>query len=209
MSVLDIGASDGSTSLEIIRNINVRKYFVTDLNLKLTIKNFSNFTFFLSETKELICGVNQNFMFFFTHSPITLRQKIVNGYLTHKFEQSQHFNLKDELTLALINPALKPLIGPKIKVLKYDGLERWINEKIDLVVMANLLNDSYFDENLKNIFLRNALTSLEDGGFLLLAENRNGLEHSSIFRKANNRFLLIENLNYGVTSENLALNIRE
>jgi hypothetical protein len=171
-------------------------------------REYKNFTFFLSEEGNLLCGITENWMLFSTPLPITLQQRLVNGYLMYKFEQSEASNQNVESTITLINPELKVLIGQKIKVLKYDGLEKWHGDRVNLVIIANLLNDSYFDEKKKSIFLRNALDSLEDNGLLLLAENRDNLEYSSIFRKATNRFVLLENLNGGVKSETLVFTIR-
>lgn len=204
VTVLDVGASDGSTSLEIFNNLNISKYYLTDLNLKLYIFESKKLNLFFDENREIICGANDFVIFFYSIDPTNLLSKLVNSLLRIS-NNAENFSLSKEIIL--INPQLNRIMSSNIEIVRHDGLNEWKGERVNLVVLGNLLNDSYFDTNSKLTFLRNAFYSLKSDGILLLGENRNGIENTSIFRKVDKGFRLIQKINEGASAEKLASSI--
>ena len=65
-SILDIGASDGSTSLDLINLINnsFKKYYITDLNIKCTYFFHNGYTYFFNKENNCFLAATRKFVFY-------------------------------------------------------------------------------------------------------------------------------------------------
>lgn len=75
--ILDIGASDGSTSLDLINciNGNFKKYYVTDYNIRCTYASYKGYTCFFNQNNECFLAASEKFVFY------PVNKKLFNFFL--------------------------------------------------------------------------------------------------------------------------------
>jgi len=199
--VLDIGASDGITSLDIMQAIPFEKYYVTDLNIELYYQISGNTTWFYDEKGICILMVTDKWVAYpDTVGAIFPFDKIAQIHLARapKWES-------DSAKIFLINPALLNRKSSNVVVEKYDVLEKWPYEKVDLIVAANILNSSYFTTSELKQALTNMVTALEGSGRIAIIDNRPS-EKATIFFFKNGAAIVEKRVNGGTDIENLVIN---
>ena len=197
--VLDVGASDGMTSLDVIRRIPFKKYYVTDLNVDI-FYDFRDGTYYFYDTNFDCILVTTKW--FVVYSDI--KGSLFPFGLLVKYFFSKSVSRKDNLIrLELINPEVKKLNGNVI-IAKYDIFKRWTREKVDLVLVANLLNSRYFTNQQIINAVQNMIKALKEGGRLVIVENR-GNEQGTIFRIEKRKIYDETNINGGTEIRNLIL----
>lgn len=198
--ILDIGASDGITSLNLIEKLNFRfkSYYVTDLNLNIKYARSKNKLFlfdkndklFMMCTKSLICYPNNS--------------KIIDIWANYNWNKYKK-KVKKE-TITLIQPELKNQEHKHIFVKEHDAFEAWEYDKPTVIKVANVFNRSYFEDHKIVTGIRAVKKTLQDNGILVVIDNRGEKEKSSFFRKNHDRFELIHSTNGGTEILSLILN---
>lgn len=188
--ILDVGASDGSTSLDFIRSLegNFERYFVTDLNLS-TRCGFDHWgvLYFLDHDGVCVLRASKRFLVYSELSGARFPLPLIAKALL-----SGTRGVVDWREVLLIQPELVGLAGrdSRITIMRYDLFAPWTGECPDLIKVANLLNAKYFtDAQMKNA-LRVQCTNLAPNGRLLLISEDDDIEKFSVFRKSSTGMLL-------------------
>jgi hypothetical protein len=198
--IVDVGASDGITSLDIMETVPFQKYYVTDLNFEIFYSIAGNCTFFYDPGGNCILAVTNRWIAyndpsnaiipfgswaraFFTHAPV--------------YEHSMS-------NIRLINPVLQKKRDPDLIIVQYDVLNKWLHDKADLLIAANILNHDYFSSNELRKALVNLLAALNESGRLVIIDNRD-IEKSTIFRMFRGKVEIEMKVNNGTEIESLIL----
>lgn len=200
--VLDVGTSDGITSLHVIRSINFSKYYITDLNTEVFYDNRDDRCCFYDADNHCILIVTKSLVIYSDyHDSIFPFNKIATNF----FSKINHPGKTLE-KIALINPEVRKTKG-NIVVKKYDIFNRWTDEKVDLIIIANILNKCYFSENQIRQALGNLLNALNDSGRFVVVDSRE-IEKGTLFRVVNKRILAEKDINGGAEIRDLILKTR-
>ena len=70
-------------------------------------------------------------------------------------------------------------MGSDVSFDSYNAMEQWEGGKVDLIIVANLLNQTYFEDDQMREILNNLSAALGDEGWIVLIDNRR-TERSSI-----------------------------
>ncbi len=199
--VLDVGASDGSASIDVIRNIEFNKYYLTDLNIEIFYNISGGATYFYDEKGVNILMVSDKWVVYFdADGAIFPFNKILN-LIKRRIPKLVGGNKK----IVLINPELQALVSSKVAICKYNMFEAWNHEKVDLIVAGNILNQCYFsDFEILNV-LKNLISALKENGRIVIVDNRPH-EKSSIFKFVKGVVKLEKRINGGTDIESLVLN---
>ena len=181
--ILDVGASDGSTSLDLIRDLgsSFAYYYVTDLNLSVRCGYDSKgVVYFVDQNGSCILRASERLLVYSNTSRAKFPLRLIAKALLAKCHKACGWQ-----DLVLIQPALRRLAksDPRIIIERYDILASWTGPPPDLIKVANLLNNDYF----ANAQLKNALqmqcSNLAPNGRLLLISEDQDVEKFSVFRK--------------------------
>lgn len=198
--ILDIGASDGSTSLNVIRSIPFARYYVTDLNIQVWLKDIGRTTYFYDNEGRCILAVTDKFIIYAdTDSALFPFGKIAKSVI------NKGLNIGDNLSkIILINPALQAINDNRIIIKKYDLFQAWPYEKVDVIIAANILNKAYFDDSNIIQALKNMVSVLNEKGLIAIIDNRPD-EKASIFKYVGGKIMLKKRINAGSDIEGLVL----
>jgi hypothetical protein len=181
--VLDVGASDGSTSLDLIKSLDgFERYYVTDLNLSTRCGHDRRGAFYFMD-REGKCALraSKRFLVYSEADGAWLPLRILAKLLT-----SGARNVDEWDELLLIQPELAGMAeqNPRISIMRYDMFTRWNGQPPDLIKIANLLNSKYFSEAQMKEAVRVQCSNLAPNGRLLLvSEDDDIIERFSVFRK--------------------------
>lgn len=199
--ILDIGASDGITSLNLLRQLgnNFKFFFVTDYNLIIPYAKIKNNFYFLDKQQANPVLINSNKLIFYPGTSGLLRSWFNKIWLKNKNSIKVKF-------LKLVQPSLIELADNSNKVFidEYNVFEPWKKEKPTIIKLANVLNRSYFSEEQINKAITQLYSNLGFGGVLVVIDNRE-TEKSSFYRKTESSFQLIHAINEGSEINNLIL----
>lgn len=207
--ILDIGASDGITSLELMNNMgnSFKRYFITDYNLKCTYIKKGNRTYFFNQADNCFLIATPKFVFYPNDKWFfdLFFKKIINRLKKASREE-----------LLLINKKLqkKSESDSRIKILPYNVLEPWNMEKADILIVGNLLQRGYFTdaEIVKGII--NCYNALKEYSILIIVRNEatksaDEIERSSIYLKQGsiNKMELLTHINGGIEIHDLIISL--
>ncbi len=208
--ILDIGASDGSTSLDLINLVKgaFKKYYITDYNINCSYLHDKGYTFFFKTGEECFLVATKKFVFF------PAGKRLFNALFKRKLERIKN-SAKTELLF--INKDLQELqkTDAGIAVMQYNIFEPWIKEKVNIVIVGNLLNRAYFTDAQIETAIGNCVNALTETGLLVIIRNvaeKNGTEteKSAIYQKNTGTGSLqkIQEINTGIEIDNLLLSFR-
>jgi hypothetical protein len=182
--VLDVGASDGSTSLDLIRELgaNLGRFFVTDLNLSTRCGHDRHgVTYFFDRNGTCVLRASKRFLVYSemksAHFPLTsIARLLLSGAR----------DVEDSRDVMLIQPSLIELASrdPRIAIERYDLFTPGRGDQPNLIKVANLLNPKYFSDAQMKEALRVQCVNLAMGGRLLLVSEDDDKEAFSVFRKS-------------------------
>jgi hypothetical protein len=181
--ILDVGASDGSTSLDLIRELgsNFAYYYVTDLNLSVRCGYDSKgVVYFLDHNGSCILRASERLLVYSNTSRARLPLRLIARTLLAKCRNAGGWR-----NLVLIQPALRrrAKCDRRIIIQQYDIFAPWTGPPPDLVKVANLLNYQYFPENQLRKAVEMQCSNLAPNGRLLLISEDEDVERFSVFRK--------------------------
>lgn len=201
--VLDVGASDGSASLELIQAIDFSHYFITDSNVVVLTAVDGKWTYFFTPDGCPILAASDRWVVYKEATnafpPLGLISRKTFKSANLLFESSTR---KTEL----VNPRLSEIIGSDVSFDSYNAMEQWEDGKVDFIIVANLLNRTYFDDDQMRQILNNLSAALENEGWIVLIDNR-GKERSSILRVEPRGVIIKDQVGGGASSEALALSV--
>ncbi len=185
--ILDVGASDGSTSLSIMEALRFTRYYVTDRHIEARVCLTRKGAFFCDAENHPFMYANRFLVIYNDVNKAIWPMPAIVRRLFSGFEVPKSENVR---AINLMNPALLSRVGDDIRLHKYDIFEPWRFEKVDLVIAANILNRSYFPDIKLKAALQNLRGALKECGRLAVIENRSTIEQSTIFRLHEGRFII-------------------
>lgn len=208
-AILDIGASDGVTSLEMMRAIsdNFKKYYVTDYNIKCDYVKYKGYTYFFNSADNCFMIASRKFIFY----PVNKR------FFDFLFKKRIN-KIKNEprQELLLINKELqaKKESDDRIEIMRYNVFEPWTREKVDVLIVGNLLHEVYFTRPEIREGLCQCYDALVNNGILVMIRNTvtdagKNLEKSTVYKKngASRRFEKVLDVNEGVEINEFLLSL--
>ena len=200
--ILDVGASDGITSLYVMQNLAFKKYFVTDLNPEVHYVSQDGRDYFYAPNGNCILIVSDRLV---VYSDYEDSNPLLRKLAERLFLKKPNFD--DNLQqIELINPAVKNSFDDVV-VCRHSIFDPWQREKPNLVIAANILNRVYFSDSLLSQAVDNLLTSLADDGVLAVIDSREGkvIENSTVFKKSAGRLAVVGCINGGTEIQDLIL----
>jgi hypothetical protein len=188
--VLDVGASDGSTSLAVMKRLRFARYYVTDRHIKAHVYPTPRGMFLSDTDARPWLYVNRCFVI---HNDLDGAEWPYNAIAARVFRAFDASMPRDARDIYMINPDLTAKRDDRVRIEQYSIFDAWEHEKVDLLIAANLLNRGYFPDAELRTGLRNLRDAMRDGAVLAVIENRNNdtgsIEQASVFRRSGNRFL--------------------
>ena len=205
--IIDVGVSDGVTSLEFIEELgaNFAKYYVTDRFLTIDYVASESAVLFFDKGGVCVCAAGR-WLVFYPQQPRHAR-----------FLQWRHprvfgvagVNRAVLRELSLLQPQLRELAetDSRIAIAEHDAFVRWPWAAADVVKIANLLNRAYFTDPQILAIVGNAHRALQDGARLVVVENRGvgQVEQTSVFLRRGGGFVLEEQIGTGSEIASLVL----
>jgi hypothetical protein len=182
--ILDVGASDGSTSLDLIRTLgsDFGRYFVTDLNLSTRCGYDSRGRLhFLDRNGKCALRASKRFIVYSEVSGASFPLRFIARLLMGGAR-----NVDDWREVLLVQPELIKLAAndARIGIMRYDLFTPWTGQPPDLIKVANLLNGKYFSDEQMRQALRIQCSNLASNGRLLLVSEDDDIEKFSLFRNS-------------------------
>lgn len=187
--IVDIGASDGSTSVELIGRLGrFRSYTIADLYLYLDAVRAGSHVLFYEPGGPLILVSGRRVVAWPSLSrPVRLAYRPLTAWAEHRGRRRE---------VLLLNPSVQDLIARdgRVSYRVHDVFTPWPGERPDLIKVANLLRRLYFSDAQIRLALRALLESLGEGGHLLMVDNPRipGIaERAGLYRRTDGRFVRV------------------
>jgi len=104
-----------------------------------------------------------------------------------------------DYSLLLLHPeTLSKIDKNEISFINYDIFQTKIYEQYNFIRIMNILNLSYFNEEMIIKGIENIILSLKEGGILLIGRtNSQNINNASFFKKENGKLINLEDINKG------------
>jgi hypothetical protein len=198
--VLDVGASDGITSLDIMQAVRFSRYYVTDKHLEVFIQAQGHKTYFYAPDAKCVLIASPAWIVY----EDTVGALPPFGAMARRLFAMAPKLQPDAKRISLVSPALVREPSSRVRVQQYDIFERWPHERADLVVAANVLNLLYFSEERLLQAIDNLLHALRESGRLAVIDNRD-MEKATVFRMSGGRLHVEHSVNGGTEIESLVM----
>lgn len=208
--ILELGASSGISVFPKLKKKNkIKKYFLTDLNLNYFYKRLFNFTLLFSDRRKLIpfMAFNNFFIFYSDNKSLNIIFSLIS-YLIRMVISVVSFKIK-KIKIDLLDSRIffyqskYPLFFKE-----YNILETWKGLNVNLIIISNLLNYSYFSQNLMKLAVLNVFNSVKKNSIIIVGDNKKK-NKISVFKKKLNKFILLHNEGGMVDSHNIFLNFKK
>jgi hypothetical protein len=193
VSILEIGASSGTTSLELINRLanTYSRYYVTDLYFTVPYQIQDKATYFYHpKTKHCIMRATDHSVVYEDIQGAFFPQELLTRRLLMR---APNFNPTKSSAASMLHPELKRRVesDSRIVVKEYDMFNAWPGETVDIVKVANVLNRAYFSDKEIKTAISNLKNAIKHSGKLLVTDNRK-LEQVSLFSKTEMGNLVLE-----------------
>ena len=199
--VVDVGASDGSTSLDLMQAIPFEKYYVTDLNIEVFYEVSGDTTWFYDDKGTCILMVTDKWVAYSETGGAIFPFDRISRSLFERAPKWKSYAAR----IRLINPGLQACTEINIFIEKHNILKAWPHGKADLIIAANLLYGFYFTKSEIKQALKNMLAALGGSGRIVIIDNHPN-EKATILRFVEGNVSVEKRVNGGTEIENLALN---
>jgi len=177
--ILDVGASDGSTSLDLIKKLdgNFGKYFVTDVSFSLDVIEQDRKSYFYDTVrKECIMIVSNRLIIY--HDKLS---SSLIGYIAKRLiERAPKYDAQMMKQISLVQPELQKLVigNSNIKLIEWSIFEPWPEEKADIIKVANVLKTEVFSEDEITEAIKNLIENLNPDGRIIIIQNSDKEKYS-------------------------------
>jgi hypothetical protein len=210
--IADIGASDGITSVELIRRIpQFRQYVIADLYLAVDAVRVGPRTVFYDRTGQVVLVTGRRLLGWPSVSrPVAWLYRPT----LRRAERLRNDGPADATEVLLINPVTRRLLerDPRVSTRTHDIFTRWTQPRPDVVKVANVLRRLYFSDERILAALTVILDDLRDGGHLLLIDNPRATPQVKVrgclYRKRGDRFALVAGTEHPTEAHDLVLRAR-
>ncbi|HEX7517211.1 MAG TPA: hypothetical protein VF345_07985 [Chthoniobacterales bacterium] len=205
LRVLDVGVSDGVTTLDLAEVLSDKFsiLYVTDMYLALRVAQRNGMTYFYDENEFRCVFVASDWLIYY--STDNRRWNPLAWIARTVCERAPQIESGNSQSLSLLNPKLRQLAATdvRLQLAVWDVFTPWPREPVDIVRAANILNPAYFEAEALGVALSQIGAALRSGGLFLVVDNRNE-EASTLFEKHGNRFVPAARLGAGCEIEALA-----
>jgi hypothetical protein len=189
--ILDIGASDGSTSRDLIEKVpNFGSYVISDLYPVVGAARAAQRVLFYEPDGKCFLVAGPRWVGW----PGTT--KFVGLLYRHVIGKAARSGTHHQDVL-LLNPSVRELVAsdPRVSWTIHDVFQPWEGPPPDVIKVANLLRRLYFDDQRICVALGTLLHNLPDGGHLLVVDNPRDIgtgPRAALYRRAGERFDLVD-----------------
>ena len=189
--IVDIGASDGSTSVDLIGKLpTFGEYIIADLYFHLTARRSGGRTFLFDQAGECILVVGPRAVAWPSLSGL------VRWLYSRRIARSVRPDVPVEQVL-LLNPDARALMAsdPRVTFRQHDVFTRWGEPRPTLIKVANLLRQLYFSDDMLRAGVASVLDSLDEGGYFLIVDNsriKDMPPRAGLYRRTGDRFAVVE-----------------
>jgi hypothetical protein len=168
--IADVGASDGTTSVELIARLpQFGAFVIADLFMDVTAVATGARVLFRDHDENPILVVGPRLLAWPAASPLV-------RLLYWSVERSARRTVAAGVgwrTVPLLNPEARELLrrDPRVTCRQHDVFQPWTGPTPDVIKVANLLRRLYFSDQDIDRALRALLATLPEGGHLLIADN--------------------------------------
>ena len=199
--VLDVGASDGVTSLDVMKAMPFERYIVSDAHMTVFSSTDGGRTYYYAaDGRCILVATDAWIVYADADDACAPLGSVARGF--HSRAPQLEPTARE---ITLINPALERALSAAVSTRQYDILQEWPHGKVDLVIAANILNRAYFSEEELRKAVRNLARALQGEGRLAIIENRDR-ERATIFRVRGHDATVEHRLNGGSEIEELVRN---
>lgn len=189
-TIVDIGASDGSTSMDLIHKLpdDFGAYIIADLYLSLSARTVGSRRLFFDGAGDCVLVVGRRMIAWPAES------RVVRGLYSWSIRKAGRSAATGVL---LLNPEVRRRMATDARVTyrTHDVFERWTEPRPTVVKVANLLRRFYFSDDRLSAALETILASLDDDAYFLIADNtrEKGMPpRAGLYRKADGRFVMVD-----------------
>lgn len=206
--IVDIGVSDGVTSLELIEKLSgqFEIFFATDRALDVFYVEDKGRVYFyeregvciVMSTRKLVVYADPAAWFPFTWIARRVLRRAPACVAPHVKQ------------LCLIQPDLRRMSteDPRIVLREYDIFRPWSGPAADVVKVANLLNRDYFSDEQIHVALTNIRGMVKEGGRVIVVDNpAKGLERVSVFVREGDMLRVDREINGGSHTRDIPMNL--
>ena len=164
--VLDIGASDGSTSLELLAKLpDVARFIICDLYFHLDSYRWRGRTYYFGPDDRVVLVAGKRWIAWPTQSR-TVEFGVRRGAARARRRGSR-------TDVLLLNPDARRAVrdDDRVAMAVHDIFRPWPGELPDVIKVANLLRRLYFDDTEIAAALDALFVSLPENGHLLVVDN--------------------------------------
>ena len=187
-NIFDIGCSDGTASIEIIKNLNYKKYYCLDKYLKFKIIK-KNSLYYLTDDQNNVLMCENKYLYFYIDK-YNLNKSPIEKIFSFFFPDKIYGNYEEEVIT--INPEIYKYQNINFK--NFDVFNQSMNTKADLIIFFNLL-DKFNTEKSKNLIRDFIKKYINNNGLIIIGEN-NKIEKSTIY-KYSDRIEILKKINNG------------
>jgi hypothetical protein len=186
--ILDIGASDGSTSIELIEQLTgFAGYVIADLYLYAGVVTVGPRRFFYSPSGECFMVAGPRLLAWPSQS------RTVRVVYSRMLSRAGRTAAEKVL---LVNPQASAMAAAdsRIEFAVHDVFAPWPGPTPDVIKVANLLRRDYFPDGKLQIAMSALLASLPEGGHLLLVNNpriKGVACAAGLYRRQDGRFVRV------------------
>jgi len=181
-SILEIGASAGTTSMELIEMLNgqFKEFYITDRLLQLNCIQHNRAVYYYAENHCVMWANGSLIVYSDIQNAIFPFNLIAQQIISHGNKKKK----ESAFTISLVKPDLLKTIkkDSRIQLSSYDVLNTWKFNSVDIVKVANVLNRTYFTDKQIVTAVENVKNALNTDGWMILTDNRE-CEKISVFRK--------------------------
>jgi hypothetical protein len=163
--ILDIGASDGSTSVDLIRRLpDFERFTIADLHLHADASvNGKRTVFFQADGEAFLCAGRRLIAW-------PGESRVVRALYRREIERARRDQRESVL---LIGPGVRRLAheDPRVVFAVHDVFQPWSGDQVDVIKVANLLRLDYFPPDRLVAAFGAILESLSECGHLLVVNN--------------------------------------
>ena len=189
-TILDVGASDGSTSVDLIGKLPAfKRYVIADLHFHLTAVDTGRRCLFYDGGGTLILVVGPRLLGW----PSTSR---FVRLLYRGVDAGARRSGRTAVRVLLLNPAARAVIDtdPRVSYRVHDVFTAWEGPRPTVIKVANLLRRLYFTDEVIAAGLRAIADSLDERGYLLVVDNvrRRGVPpRAGLYQLLDGRFRVV------------------
>lgn len=186
-TIVDIGASDGSTSVDLIRKLDgFAHYIIADLFFEIDVITVGRHSVFLDNDGNWILVVGPRALAWPAHSALV-------RFAFGRFERRARRPGMPVQRALLLNPAARDLVqnDERISYRVHDIFTPWDGPAPTVIKVANLLRRLYFSDAVIRSALQTLLGSLPEGAYLLIVDNSRipGMgPRAGLYRRDGDRF---------------------